>query len=204
MEMETHEDLLQSIRDWTEETLQVLSTQFFPEQLSASDVGTIVFYLRTILSTTSSLEALFTVCSAFHTLSEVTGKMVNHRDEALELLQMMLNKHLEQASEGVDINEMLGESLGQVVERCGEGVFAFLVLNRVAGHLLKLVGKEKIGSNARRSYLNALFLLTSSSEIEDKERLVEEFAVDLGKLVDWLYTCGDYATQATLVEVLLR
>ena len=202
--METHEDLLQSIRDWTEETLQVLSTQFFPEQLSASDVGTIVFHLRTILSTTSSLEALFTVCSAFHTLSEVTGKMVNHRDEALELLQMMLNKHLEQASEGVDINEMLGESLGQVVERCGEGVFAFLVLNRVAGHLLKLVGKEKIGSNARRSYLNALFLLTSSSEIEDKERLVEEFAVDLGKLVDWLYTCGDYATQATLVEVLLR
>ena len=202
--METHEDLLQSIRDWTEETLQVLSTQFFPEQLSASDVGTIVFYLRTILSTTSSLEALFTVCSAFHTLSEVTGKMVNHRDEALELLQMMLNKHLEQASEGVDINEMLGESLGQVVERCGEGVFAFLVLNRVAGHLLKLVGKEKIGTNARRSYLNALVLLTSSSDIEYKERLVEEFAVDLGKLVDWLYTCGDYATQATLVEVLLR
>ena len=34
------------------------------------------------------------------------------------------------------------------------------------------------------------------------ERLGEEYASDLGNLVEWLYNCGDFATQVALVELL--
>ena len=128
--------------------------------------------------------------------------------ERLELLLMMLNEFVEQApnGEGVDIKEvaLVGESLSQLVERCGQGVFAHQVLDGVAGHLLELVGKEDIATDVRNSFLRALLFLASSTETEERERLGEEYAADLDKLVDWLYTCGDYTTQAALVELLLR
>ena len=47
-------------------------------------------------------------------------------------------------------------------------------------------------------------VVRSSTESEERERLGEDYASDSSKLVDWLYICGDYNTQATLVELLLR
>ena len=78
------------------------------------------------------------------------------------------------------------------------------MLDGVAGHLLELVGKEETATNIRNSFLRALVFLAGSTEAGERERLGEEYASDLGNLVDWLYICGDYNTQADLVELLLR
>ena len=204
--MDSQESILQSVKDWTEATWQLLSTQSSLEQLSASDVDTIVNQLRYLLSTVGSLDAISTVCDAVDLLLEVNGDMVDNRDEVLEILQMMLNEFVEQApgEDEVYTKEEVGERLSQVVERCGQGVFASQVLDGVAGHLLELVGKEEVAPSVRKSFLRAVLSLASSTEIEDRERLGEEYVADLDKLVDWLFSCGDYSTQTALVELLRR
>ena len=201
--MDSHEGILQSVKDWIEATSQLLLTQSSLEQLSASDVDTIVNQLRTLLSTVSSLDAISTVCHAVDVLLQVNGDMVDNRDEVLEILQMMLNEFVEQPPNEDEVEEV-GERLSQVVEQCGQGVFASQVLDGVAGHLLELVGKEETATNVRNSFLRALLFLASSTEIEDRQRLGEEYVSDLDKLVDWLFSCGDYTTQTTLVELLRR
>ena len=201
--MDSHEGILQSVKDWIEATSQLLLTQSSLEQLSASDVDTIVNQLRTLLSTVSSLDAISTVCHAVDVLLQVNGDMVDNRDEVLEILQMMLNEFVEQPPNEDEVEEV-GERLSQVVEQCGQGVFASQVLDGVAGHLLELVGKEEAATNVRNSFLRALLFLASSTEIEDRQRLGEEYVSDLDKLVDWLFSCGDYTTQTTLVELLRR
>ena len=201
--MDSHEGILQSVKDWIEATSQLLLTQSSLEQLSASDVDTIVNQLRTLLSTVGSLDAISTVCDAVDVLLQVNGDMVDNRDEVLEILQMMLNEFVEQPPNEDEVEEV-GERLSQVVEQCGQGVFASQVLDGVAGHLLELVGKEEAATNVRNSFLRALLFLASSTEIEDRERLGEEYVSDLDKLVDWLFSCGDYTTQTALVELLRR
>ena len=135
--MDSHEGMLQAVKDWIEATSHLLSTQSSLEQLSASDVDTIVDQLRTVLSSLTSLDAISTVCDAVFVLLEVTGDMSDNRDEALELLQMLLNAFVELETNGDGVEEMvlIGKSLGQLVERSGEGVFASHVLDGVAGHL---------------------------------------------------------------------
>ena len=201
--MDSHEGILQSVKDWIEATSQLLLTQSSLEQLSASDVDTIVNQLRTLLSTVGSLDAISTVCDAVDVLLQLNGDMVDNRDEVLEILQMMLNEFVEQPPNEDEVEEV-GERLSQVVEQCGQGVFASQVLDGVAGHLLELVGKEETATNVRNSFLRALLFLASSTEIEDRERLGEEYVSDLDKLVDWLFSCGDYTTQTALVELLRR
>ena len=201
--MDSHEGILQSVKDWIEATSQLLLTQSSLEQLSASDVDTIVNQLRTLLSTVGSLDAISAVCDAVDLLLQLNGDMVDNRDEVLEILQMMLNEFVEQPPNEDEVEEV-GERLSQVVEQCGQGVFASQVLDGVAGHLLELVGKEETATNVRNSFLRALLFLASSTEIEDRQRLGEEYVSDLDKLVDWLFSCGDFTTQTGLVELLRR
>ena len=201
--MDSHEGILQSVKDWIEATSQLLLTQSSLEQLSASDVDTIVNQLRTLLSTVGSLDAISTVCDAVDVLLQLNGDMVDNRAEVLEILQMMLNEFVEQPPNEDEVEEV-GERLSQVVEQCGQGVFASQVLDGVAGHLLELVGKEEAVTNVRNFFLRALLSLASSAEIEDRERLGEEYVADVDKLVDWLFSCGDYTTQTALVELLRR
>ena len=204
--MDSQISILQSVKDWIEATSQLLSTQSSLEQLSASDVDTIVNQLRTLLSTVGCLDAISAVCDAVDLLLQVNADMLDNRDEVLEILQMMLNEFVEQpANEDEDYaKEEVGERLSQVIEQAGQGVFASEVLDGVAGHLLELVGKEETATNVRNSFLRALLFLASSTEIEDRERLGEEYVADLDKLVDWLFSCGDYTTQTALVELLRR
>ena len=205
--------MVQSVRDWTEETSQLLSTQSSLEQLSASDVDTIVDQLRNAL-TVGSLDAISAVSDAFLVLLDVTDNIVFKEAESLELLQSMLNVYLDldqsTIEDGVGINEMellgtLGTKLSQLTEKyVSADVSAACVLDGVAGHLLELVGKEDVATDVRNSFLRALLLLANSSEVEVTERLGAEYSSHLERLVDWLFNCGEFSTQAALVELLRR
>ena len=206
--------MVQSVRDWTEATSQLLSTQSSLEQLSASDVDTIVDQLRNALTSVGSLDAISAVSDAFWVLLDVTDNIVFKEAESLELLQSMLNVYLDldqsTIEDGVDINEMellgtLGTKLSQLTEKyVSADVSAARVLDGVAGHLLELVGKEDVATDVRNSFLRALLLLANSSEIEVTERLGDEYSSHLERLVDWLFNCGEFPTQAALVELLRR
>ena len=202
--------VVQSVRDWTEATSQLLSTQSSLEQLSASDVDTIVDQLRNAL-TVGSLDAISAVSDAFWVLLDVTDNIVFKEAESLELLQSMLNVYLDldqsTIEDGVDIIEMelLETRLSQLTEKYVQlDVSAARVLDGLAGHLLELVGKEDVATDVRNSFLRALLLLANSSEIEVTERLGAEYSSHLERLVDWLFNCGEFSTQAALVELLRR
>ena len=154
--MDSQVSILQSVKDWIEATSQLLSTQSSLEQLSASDVDTIVNQLKTLLSTVDSLGAISAACDAVDLLLQVNGDMVDNRDEVLEILQMMLNEFVEHLSNEKEVysytKEEVGERLCQVVEQAGQGVFASQVLDGVAGHLLELVGKEEAVTNVKTSF----------------------------------------------------
>ena len=208
------EDSVQSVRDWTEATSQLLSTQSSLEELSASAVDTIVDQLRNAL-TVGSLDAISTVSEAFWVLLDVTDNISFKEAEMLELLQLMFNGYLDLDQpineDGVGITEMellemLGTWLSQLAVKCVQDhdVSAAHVLDGVAGHLLELVGKEDVAVDVRSSSLRALLSLANSTEIEVRERLGAEYSSDLERLVDWLFNCGDFTTQATLVELLRR
>ncbi len=63
--LDPQEGLLPSVKDWVEATSQLLLTQSSLEQLSASDVDTIMNQLRSLISTAvGSLEAISAVCDA--------------------------------------------------------------------------------------------------------------------------------------------
>ena len=202
--------MVQSVRDWTEATSQLLSTQSSLEQLSASDVDTIVEQLRNAL-TVGSLDAISAVSDAFLVLLDVTDNIVFKEAESLELLQSMLNVYLDldqsTIEDGVGINEMelLETRLSQLTEKYVQlDVSAARVLDGLAGHLLELVGKEDVATDVRNSFLRALLLLANSSEVEVTERLGAEYSSHLERLVDWLFNCGEFSTQAALVELLRR
>ena len=202
--------VVQSVRDWTEATSQLLSTQSSLEQLSASDVDTIVEQLRNAL-TVGSLDAISAVSDAFLVLLDVTDNIVFKEAESLELLQSMLNVYLDldqsTIEDGVGINEMelLGTRLSQLTEKYVQlDVSAARVLDGLAGHLLELVGKEDVATDVRNSFLRTLLLLANSSEVEVTERLGAEYSSHLERLVDWLFNCGEFSTQAALVELLRR
>ena len=203
--------VVQSVRDWTEATSQLLSTQSSLEQLSASDVDTIVDQLRNALTSVGSLDAISAVSDAFWVLLDVTDNIVFKEAESLELLQSMLNVYLDldqsTIEDGVGINEMelLETRLSQLTEKYVQlDVSAARVLDGVAGHLLELVGKEDVATDVRNSFLRALLLLANSSEVEVTERLGAEYSSHLERLVDWLFICGEFSTQAALVELLRR
>ena len=203
--------VVQSVRDWTEATSQLLSTQSSLEQLSASDVDTIVDQLRNALTSVGSLDAISAVSDAFWVLLDVTDNIVFKEAESLELLQSMLNVYLDldqsTIEDGVGINEMelLKTRLGQLTEKYVQlDVSAARVLDGVAGHLLELVGKEDVATDARNSFLRTLLLLANSSEVDVTERLGAEYSSHLERLVDWLFNCGEFSTQAALVELLRR
>ena len=203
--------MVQSVRDWTEETSQLLSTQSSLEQLSASDVDTIVDQLRNALTSVGSLDAISAVSDAFWVLLDVTDNIVFKEAESLELLQSMLNVYLDldqsTIEDGVGINEMelLETRLSQLTEKYVQlDVSAARVLDGVAGHLLELVGKEDVATDVRNSFLRTLLLLANSSEVEVTERLGAEYSSHLERLVDWLFNCGEFSTQAALVELLRR
>ena len=203
--MEGPEGVILTLRDWTEATSELLSTQSSLEQLGPSEVLAVVDQLRTAIFTIGSSEAIDAASAAVGVLLEVTADMSDNQDELLELIQGMLNGIIEPA-EGGEFDELdqLGLRVCQLVERSGQGDFAFRLLDGVAGHLLDLISHVEVAPEVRDGFLVAMHRLVSNCPPAVGERLGEEYASDLGGLVDLLYSADQFSQQVTLVQLLRR
>ena len=203
--MEGPEGVIPTLRDWIEATSELLATQSSLEQLGPSEVLAIVDQLRTAIFNIGSLEAIDAASAAVGVLLEVTGDMSDNQDELLELIQGMLNGIIEPA-EGGEFDELdqLGLRVCQLVERSGQGDFAFRLLDGVAGHLLDLISHVEVAPEVRDGFLVAMHRLVSNCPPAVGERLGEEYASDLGGLVDLLYSADQFSQQVTLVQLLRR
>ena len=203
--MEGPEGVIPTLRDWIEATSELLSTQSSLEQLGPSEVLAIVDQLRTAIFNIGSLEAIDAASVAVGVLLEVTGDMSDNQDELLELIQGMLNGIIEPAEEeDFDEFDQLGLRICQLVERSGEGDFVLPLLDGAAGHLLELIARVEVASEVRDGFLVAMNRLVSNCPPAVGERLGEEYASDLGGLVDLLYSADQFSQQVTLVQLLQR
>ena len=203
--MEGPEGVILTLRDWIEATSGLLSTQSSLEQLGPSEVLAIVDQLRTAIFNIGSLEAIDAASVAVGVLLEVTGDMSDNQDELLELIQGMLNGIIEPAEGGeFDEFDQLGLRICQLVERSGEGDFVLPLLDGAAGHLLELIARVEVASEVRDGFLVAMNRLVSDCPPAVGEGLGEEYASDLGGLVDLLYSADQFSQQVTLVQLLQR
>ena len=85
-----------------------------------------------------------------------------------------------------------------------KATFVSQLLDGVAGHLLEVIVKEEVAPEIRDGFLAAMNRLVSKVSLEVAERLGEEYASQLGSLVDLLYNADQYSQQATLVDLLRR
>ena len=203
--MEGSESVVLSLREWIEATSGLICSQSSLEQLGPSEVLAIVEQLRSAIFTFGSLEAIDAATAAVGVLLEVSGDMNDNQDELLELIQGILNGYIEQAGGGdSDEVDQLGHHVCQLVERSGQGDFVSQLLDGVAGHLLEVIFKEEVAPEVRDEFLAAMNRLVGSCPLEVAERLGEEYASELGSLVDSLYNADQYSQQATLVDLLRR
>ena len=201
----SEESAILSLRDWIEATSELISSQSSLEQLGPGEVLAIVEQLRTAIFTFGSSEAIDVATAAVGLLLDVTGDMKDNQDELLELIQGILDGYIEQEGSG-NSNEVdqLGHHVCQLVERSGQGDFVSQLLDGVAGHLLEVIVKEEVAPEIRDGFLAAMNRLISKVSLEVAERLGEEYASQLGSLVDLLYNADQYSQQATLVDLLRR
>ena len=203
--MEGSESVILSLRNWIEATSELISSQSSLEQLGPDEVFAIVEELRTAIFTFGSSVAIDAATVAVGVLLEVTDNMNGNQDELLELIQGILNGYIELAGGGVsDEVDQLGHHVCQLVERSGQGDFVSQLLDGVAGHLLEVIVKEEVAPEVRDGFLAVMNRLVSSCSLEVAERLGEEYASQLGSLVDLLYNADQYSQQATLVDLLRR
>ena len=203
--MEGSESVILSLRNWTEATSELISSQSSLEQLGPDEVFAIVEELRTAIFTFGSSVAIDAATAAVGVLLEVTDNMNGNQDELLELIQGILNGYIEQAGGGdSDEVDQLGHHVCQLVERSGQGDFVSQLLDGVAGHLLEVIVKEEVAPEIRDGFLAAMNRLISKVSLEVAERLGEEYASQLGSLVDLLYNADQYSQQAPLVDLLRR
>ena len=92
-----------------------------------------------------------------------------------------------------------------MVIQCVEGKeMKTTVLDGLAGQMLAVITNSNLVEWMRTSWLKTFNLLLSGADYKLKEDIMKEFADEFERLVDFLYTCGDYDTQSSLVETLLR
>ena len=203
--MEGSESVILMLRDWIEATSDLISSQSSLEQLGPDEVLAIVEQLRTAIFTFGSSEAIDAATAAVGVLLEVTDNMNGNQDELLELIQGILNGYIEQAGGGdSDEVDQLGHHVCHLVERSGQGDFAFHLLDGVAGHLLELISHVEVAPEVRDGFLVEMNRLVSNCPPAVGERLGEEYASDLGGLVDLLYSADQFSQQVTLVQLLRR
>ena len=134
----------------------------------------------------------------------VTRNLMNSRDQLVEILHGLLAVFIS-LNEKDQLTLELNEEVLDVVVQCGEDMeVKVLLLEGLARQLLAVIGNVNLVDWIRKSWLKTLNILLSGSGYKLREALGREFSQDLEQIVDFLYTCGDYDTQSSLVETLLR
>ena len=202
---------LKTIDDWMMGVEATISSQTSYTSYSTSETVTILNSLRTV-ARSSSLQrgSLEMVVGATELLLQVTGGLSGPQVSSLlaEVLEGLLSGFLSLFSEspGNSFRELNSRVLELLVQ-CGEqetGPQTGLLV-RTSGPLLSTVTNTNLPGWLRSSWLKATnSLIVGRGRKAARKRLWLELGARMEGVVDYLYTCGDYDVQASVVEFLLR
>ena len=194
---------LRRIKAWVEENERLLDTQFSITTYDSKDIALLLRTFQDPLSADSGLELVSMTTHATSLLLRVSEDLTGHEEQLVRLLQQLLEATLNFLRRGDEGAARQGEEVVKLVEQSGVAC-ATEVLDGVLGWLLEGVssGQELA---TRRCWLEGLLaLLRGEVDREVVEALGEEYLNDLNRLVEVLLSCGDYACQAALLEVVTR
>ena len=198
---------LRRIQQWTADTEQVLQSETPVDGLDLQQARKILAsFLRALQGDSSPRELLETVVPAVSILLRVSQDLAGLSGSLVKVLQLLLGHFSSLAGEegGAGEAELVrrGEQVGSLVVMCAE-LAAEEVLDGVVGHVLTLVNSSLPAVG--RAWLPSLHLLLLADTREEvREALRLEYGGEVERLVDRLFSCGDYSTQAHLVQILLR
>ena len=193
-----------SIQAWVEEVEQVINSQASFDTFQPAEVEEIVNRFRTVLENNLNCQEVSQMVRAVSLLLFVTGNLASTKDRLVDLLHGLLSSFLFLKQKDLVTRE-LNEEVLDVVTQCVEGKeVKMMVLEGLARQMLAVIANSNLEDWIRRSWLKTFNLLLSGSDYKLKEDIRMEYWEDVEKLVDYLYTCGDYDVQASVVEFLLR
>ena len=192
---------LRHIKAWVEATERHLDLG--PRTFDLEDIARLLQTFQHALSADSGLEMVSTTTYATSLLLRASEDLTGQEEQLVRVLQQLLDATLAFLRRGDEGAARQGEEMVELVEQSGTAA-ATKVLDGVLGFLMEVVnsGQELA---TRRCWLDGLLaLLRGEVDREVVEALGEEYLNDLNKLVDFLLSCGDYACQAALLEVVTR
>jgi hypothetical protein len=195
------------VQEWVSRTKQLLQSQSSFDHLTSPEVLIMVTDFKDVLWLHPSPDLVSTMVQAMTLLLQVTGNLAENTEDMVELLQLLLTLVTalvcESRATDTELVEM-SEQVGKLVVQCGQTAGPH-VLDGLAGHVLGLVANATVFPGVRVAWLRTLhLLLMEETETSLRDLLRKEYTGSVETLVDWLYTCGDFAVQTWLVEVLLR
>ena len=202
---------IKAIEDWMIGVEATISSQASYTSYSSSETVPILTSLRTVVRS-SSLQcgSLELVVRATELLLQVTGGLYGPEVSSLlaEVLEGVLSGFLSLFSESPGNSyRNLNSRVLELLDQCGEqetGSQAELLLG-ASGPLLSTVTNTNLPGWLRSSWLKAInSLMVGRGRKVARKRLWLELGARVEGVVDYLYTCGDYDVQASVVEFLLR
>ena len=194
---------LRRIKDLVEAIERHLDTQSSNTTFDLQDIAMLLLTFQNALSADSGLEMVSTTTYATSLLLRASEDLTGQEEQLVRVLQQLLDATLAFLGRGDEGAARQGEEMVKLVEQSGTAA-ATEVLDGVLGWLLEgaSTGQELA---TRRCWLEGLLaLLRGEVDREVAEALGEEYLVDLNGLADFLLSCGDYACQAALLEVITR
>ena len=202
---------IKAIEDWMTGVEATISSQASYTSFSSRETLPILTSLRTV-TRSSSLQrgSLELVVGAMELLLQVTGGLSGPEVSSLlaEVLEGLLSGFLSLFTEspGNSYRELNLRVL-EILAQCGEqetGPQTELLV-RASGPLLSTVTNTNLPGWLRSSWLKTTnSLMVGRGRKAARKRLWLELGARVEGVVDYLYTCGDYDVQASVVEFLLR
>ena len=202
---------IKAIEDWMTGVEATISSQASYTSFSSRETLPILTSLRTV-TRSSSLQcgSLEMVVRAMELLLQVTGALSGPEVSSLlaKVLEGLLSGFLSLFTESPGNSyRKLNMRVLELLAQCGEqetGAQTELLV-RTSGPLLSTVTNTNLPGWLRSSWLKAINTqMEGRGRKAARKRLWLELGARVEGVVDYLYTCGDYDVQASVVEFLLR
>ena len=197
---------MEAILAWVQDIEGVVQSQSSFEPFQPNEIAEILARFYDALDNRLNNEELGLMVNAIDMLLYVTDYLANSRDQFIELMDKLITSFLngKNNDEWTRAPELNREVLNLLEKGAEDKDVSKIILECLTARILGVIANNNLEHNIRASWLKSFNLLLGCSDAKQRHAIGAEFAEDVERLVDYLYTCGDYDTQSSIVETLMR
>ena len=186
--------------EWMERVEQVLASTASYHSLQPEEVEIVIEQFKVTLDTNLTTQQMMEMTRATRLLVSVLGEQLSSWVGLVEVLQKLLSSLLAlKESEG--LNDLVMDLVSDCIE---DNTMKTMVLKGLARQMLVVITSNNMAHSVRTTWLKIFNMMLTGIKYEVKETIMIENPEEIEQLPDFLQTCGDYDTQSSLVEALIR